>query len=330
MASTYSSKLRFELIATGEQSGTWGTTTNTNLGTLLEASIAGVAAVVMAADANYTLTANNGATDEARCAVLSITSSLSLTNTRDVICPTSSKVYILKNGTSGAQSLRIKTAAGTGITVANGETAFVFCDGVNVVNALTIATVRDASFTIQDNVDTTKQAQFQLSSITTGTTRTYTLPDATDTLVTLGATQTLTAKTLTTPTLTTPTITTPASTGGTFSGGTYTNPANTSQALSTAAATINWNMDSGAMASATLGAAGPYTFAAPTNLKAGGNYVLSAIQDATGNRTASWNAVFKWPLGIAPTLSTGANARDVFTFVSDGSNLYGGMLKGMA
>lgn len=198
MASTYSSKLRFELIATGEQSGTWGTTTNTNLGTLLEASIAGVAAVVMAADANYTLTANNGVADEARCAVLSVTSSLSLTATRDVICPTSSKVYIIKNGTSGAQSIRIKTAAGTGITIANGETAFVFCDGTNVVNAITMATVRDASFTIQDNADTTKQAQFQLSSITTGTTRTYTLPDVTDTLVTLTASQALTNKTATT------------------------------------------------------------------------------------------------------------------------------------
>lgn len=62
-------------------------------------------------------------------------------------------------------------------------------------------TVKDANFTLQDDGDVTKQAKFQLSGITTATTRTYTLPDVTDTVVTLGATQTLTSKTLTTPTV---------------------------------------------------------------------------------------------------------------------------------
>lgn len=62
-------------------------------------------------------------------------------------------------------------------------------------------TVLDSALTIQDNSDPTKQAQLQLSSITAGQTRTYTLPDRTDTLVDLGSTQTLTSKTLTTPTI---------------------------------------------------------------------------------------------------------------------------------
>lgn len=74
-----------------------------------------------------------------------------------------------------------------------------------------IVTTRDANFTLQDDADATKQAKFQLSGLTTATTRTYTLPDVTDTLVTLTATQTLTNKTLTSPTLTTPTLGTPAS-----------------------------------------------------------------------------------------------------------------------
>lgn len=72
-------------------------------------------------------------------------------------------------------------------------------------------TVKDANFTIQDDADTTKQATFQVSGIATATTRTFTLPDVTDTLVTLTATQTLTNKTLTSPTLTTPALGTPAS-----------------------------------------------------------------------------------------------------------------------
>jgi hypothetical protein len=72
-----------------------------------------------------------------------------------------------------------------------------------------IATLRDDRFTLQDSGDTTKQAVFQLSGITTATTRTYTLPDRSDTLVTLGGSQTLTDKTLTSPTLTSPLINNP-------------------------------------------------------------------------------------------------------------------------
>jgi hypothetical protein len=63
------------------------------------------------------------------------------------------------------------------------------------------------------------------------------------------------------------------------------------------------------------------TFGAPTNLKNGAFYALAVIQNA-GSNTLTWNAVFKWTGGVAPTLSTAASARDYFVFRSDGTNLY--------
>ena len=85
-------------------------------------------------------------------------------------------------------------------------------------------------------------------------------------------------------------------------------------------ATVTWNASLGRIATLTLG--GNRTMAAPTNLKVG-HYTLTVIQDATGSRTITWNGAFKWPAQTAPTLTTTANARDILTFVSDGTLLYG-------
>lgn len=89
-------------------------------------------------------------------------------------------------------------------------------------------------------------------------------------------------------------------------------------------ATIAWNTALGQIATVTLG--GNRTFGAPTNLKVG-SYILHVVQDGTGSRTiTTWNSVFKWPGGVAPTLTTTASARDVFSFICDGTNLYGSFL----
>jgi hypothetical protein len=90
------------------------------------------------------------------------------------------------------------------------------------------------------------------------------------------------------------------------------------------AVTINWNMDNGSVMQVTLG--GNRTMAAPTNHVAGGTYTAIIKQDATGARTMTWNAAFKFS-GGSKTLTTTANAVDVAQFVSDGVNLYGTLMK---
>lgn len=133
MASTYSPSLRLELMGTGDQSGTWGDTTNTNLGALLEQAITGFLSVAQG-DATLTLTSLNGASDQARNMVIDLTGAM--TNNRNVVVPTAAKFYLFKNSTTGGFSTTIKTAAGTGVAIAAGTAQLVYCDGTNVVQGL--------------------------------------------------------------------------------------------------------------------------------------------------------------------------------------------------
>lgn len=141
MASTYSPSLRLELIGTGEQSGTWGDTTNTNLGSLIEQAIAGYQSIVMN-DSDYVLSSLNGSPDEARNAVLEFTSVLTLTATRSVIVPAVEKTYVVKNSTTGSQSLAVKTSTGVAVTVPNGQAVSLFCNGTDCFQS--VSTVNNA------------------------------------------------------------------------------------------------------------------------------------------------------------------------------------------
>ena len=135
MANTYSSSLRLIIQQDGTNQGTWGGYTNTNIATLLEQAVAGIGNITVSGSSNYTLTSTNGASDEARNAVLNITGTL--TAAINVICPTASKTYIVKNGTTGGYAITLKTSAGTGISVPNGSTMLLYCDGANVVEGVT-------------------------------------------------------------------------------------------------------------------------------------------------------------------------------------------------
>jgi len=132
MASTYSPSLKLTLMGDGDQAGLWGQTTNTNLGTLLEQAITGVTSITML-DANYTLTSFNGVSDEARNAVLVVTGANNAV--RDLIPPVVEKLYIVANNTTGGYAVRVIGATGTGVTIPNGATQVVYCDGTNFIAA---------------------------------------------------------------------------------------------------------------------------------------------------------------------------------------------------
>jgi len=133
MASSYTNNLRLVLPVTGENQGTWGDLVNTGLTSLLDSAISGTSAIGMT-DANYTLTTSNGAADQARS--MFITLAGTLTATRNVICPAVSKLYFVTNATTGGQAVIFKTAAGTGITVDFGQSVVLYCNGTDVVNAI--------------------------------------------------------------------------------------------------------------------------------------------------------------------------------------------------
>lgn len=125
MPSTYSANLRLELIASGEQGNTWGNTTNNNLGSLLEQAITGITEIT---SLPVTLTALNGAADQSRALYLKVTAPLLADGT--ITAPATSKMYIVKNQTTGGFNITIKTSTSTGIVIPNGQTKIVYYDSI--------------------------------------------------------------------------------------------------------------------------------------------------------------------------------------------------------
>jgi hypothetical protein len=145
MASTYSTNLALELIGTGDQSGTWGNTTNTNLGTLLEQAISGYVtqAITDGSGANTTITIPNGTTGVARNMFIEMTGALTFSTT-NLIVPANKKLYFIFNNTTGGFPVTVKVTGLTGVSVPNGAKMVLTSNGTDIV----VATNYMASLTL--------------------------------------------------------------------------------------------------------------------------------------------------------------------------------------
>lgn len=137
MASSYSTRLRLELMADGEKSSTWGQVANNNVFALIDEAISGYIAIDVAGASDHTLTTVNGGTDEARQAVIKLTGLL--TGNIALIVPSVEWKGVVWNATTGAFTVTVKTSGGTGIVVDQTGVAPLFCDGTNVERAVNLA-----------------------------------------------------------------------------------------------------------------------------------------------------------------------------------------------
>ena len=133
---TYVNDLRLKEIATGDESGTWGTSTNTNLSLVADAFSYGTKQ--MSSDANQTFTMPDASADGTRSLYLKITSAGSLSTTRTITLGpnTVSKVWIIENATSGSQSIIIKQGSGATVTIPTGAKKYIYSDGAGAGAAI--------------------------------------------------------------------------------------------------------------------------------------------------------------------------------------------------
>jgi len=172
MASTYVNDLRLNEMATGDQSGSWGTVTNLNLELIGEAFSYGTEAITTNADTHATTIAD-GAADAGRSMFLKYTGTLDSACTITIGPNTVSKVWFIENSTSGSQNIIISQGSGANVTIAAGQTKAVYSDGagsgaafVDAFSSLNVAGVSPTELAILDGITATT-AELNYNDITT-------------------------------------------------------------------------------------------------------------------------------------------------------------------
>jgi cytoskeletal protein CcmA (bactofilin family) len=153
---TYVNDLRLKEITTGDESGTWGTSTNTNLELIAEAFSYGTEVITTNAD-THTTTIDDGASDPGRSLYLKYTGTLDSACTITIGPNTVSKVWIIENGTSGSQDIIISQGSGANITIPAGDTKVVYSDGAGAGAAFfdAFASLSVVDLKVQDDLTVT-------------------------------------------------------------------------------------------------------------------------------------------------------------------------------
>jgi hypothetical protein len=327
---SFTNDLRLKEITTGDEDGTWGTSTNTNLSLIADAFSLGTKQ--MAADADETFTMPDATADGTRSLYLKITSAVSLTVTRTVtLAPnTVSKVWIIENATSGSQSITISQGSGATVTIATGTRAMIVTDGAGGGAAVTLA---NPTILLASGVSGTLPVANGGTGITSfGTGVATALGTAINTAggyVTQSGTLTANNVLLGGGSATAVTSTSLLATAAAVTSGTYIQAigyADTLVALGNTGAAINLDVVSGGVFTATLTDDATITLRFPVATGAS-SFTLILLNDATAGRTVAFaGGSFEFPGGAA-TLSrtTTANATDIWVFFTpDGGTTYYG------
>ena len=310
---TYVNNLRLKEIATGDESGTWGTSTNTNLELIGEALGIGTEAITTNADTHSTVVAD-GTADAGRAMYLKYTGTLDSACTITITPNTMKRVQIIENATSGSQNIIISQGSGANVTIAAGKVAIVQLDGAGagaaVLDVLTDLQLSD-SLTLNGPTLTIGDATAEDTKIVfDGNAQDFYigLDDSADDLViglgsAVGSTPAISVDE--NQNVTMPQIVT-ASTS-----------ANTTQVALTDG-TVSW--DAKAAANAFLLLEENSTISAPSNNVEGAIISIEVAQHATsGPYTLAWNAVFEFVGDVTPTMTATDAKTDIYTFRYNGS-----------
>jgi len=292
MPSTYTTNLRLTKQADGENPNSWGEILNEQVISLVDQAVAGYTSISVGTTATVTLTNNQGSGDQSRSAILEFKGSVGGSHSNiDVLIPNNSKVYIVKNSvsyTSADNSIVLKVAGNTGVTVPSGTMALY------VTNGVTTQAVENINTTFS-SLTVTGAARFDSTVTVSGAVDLKTNVSVGGTAVVGGAAQF-------------------ASTVTVSGKGKFMTGALTPIITLTDAASVVTDLNTGNVFYVTL--AGNRTLAAPTetttNIGAVGQIYIQ--QDGTGSRTLSYNTVFQFPGASVPVLSTAANAVDALFY----------------
>ena len=310
---TYVNNLRLKEIATGDESGTWGTSTNANLELIGEALGIGTEGITTNADTHATTVAD-GTSDAGRAFYLKYTGTLDSACTITIGPNTMKRVQIIENATSGSQNIIISQGSGANVTIGNGEVAVVQLDGAGsgaaVLDVFTDLAVTD-TLSINGTTLTIGDATAEDTKIVfDGNAQDFYigLDDSADDLV-IG----LGSAVGTTPAI----IIDESQFVSMPSKVTAATSANISQvAITSSSNAVAW--DSRAAANAYYVTVENTTFSAPSNATEGAIISVEIAQGGTA-RTVAWNTVFEFAASTAPTITATANKTDILAFRYNGS-----------